>query len=53
MFIALLSLYCIPGGRLLGVHDAYGEGVHDAYGEVVHDAYGEVVDDASGDTSRC
>ena len=41
MFIALLSLYCIPGGRHLAVHDAYGEVIHDAYGEVVHDASGD------------
>ena len=45
MFIALLSLYCIPGDRR---HKA----VHDAYGEVVRDAYGELVHDASGDTFR-
>ena len=33
MFIALLSLYCIPGDRHLAVHDAYGEVVHDASGD--------------------
>ena len=33
MFISLLSLYCIPGDRHKGVHDAYGEVVHDASGD--------------------